>query len=214
MPDPIALVVPWWRIVLDVTAVVGTFAAVSVALFGQAFRSKFFPPRLTLSLAHELGEKTEVRFDPPNAAAHVEDGRYYHLRVENRRRWSPATDARVVLLQLEEPGPDGRWQVRWTGDIPMQWRHGDVLPPARVIGPVAFADLCSVVVTEGFRLHTLISPYVLHTVRPTATKLALTVQAHSAESNSDPLRIEIAWDGGFHTGAQEMRQHLTVEVSN
>ena len=214
MPDPIVLQAPWWRIVLDVATALLTLIAVSVALFGQAFRAKFFPPKLTLRLADRLGEATRARFDPPNAAPHVEDGRYYHLRVENRRRWSPATDARVVLLQLEEPGPDGRWQVRWTGNIPLQWRHGDVLPIFRVIGPVTFADLCSVVVTEGFRLHTLISPYVLHTVRPTATKLALTVQAHSAESNSDPLRIEIAWDGGFHTGAQEMRQHLTVEVTN
>ncbi|HWN51971.1 MAG TPA: hypothetical protein VNO18_19510, partial [Xanthobacteraceae bacterium] len=30
-------------------------------------------------------------------------GRWYHLCVENKRRWSPAKDVRLLLLKLEFP---------------------------------------------------------------------------------------------------------------
>jgi hypothetical protein len=199
---------------LDAGIALGTVGAVIVALFGQAFRAKFFPPKLALSLADALGEGTRVRITPPAESTEQpreEEARYYHLRVKNSRRWSPATEARVVLLQVEEPGPDGRLQVRWNGDIPLGWRHNSIFPPFRVVGPDAFADLCSVVRGKWIELHTLVSPFNLETRRRQAATLVVSVQVHATETNSNTLRLRISWDGGFAGGAQEMRRHLTVE---
>jgi hypothetical protein len=217
--DPIAVTVvnatPWWRIVIDVAIAVGTVGATLVALFGQPFRAKFLPPKLTLRLHDALGEASRWRDEPPPGSAQAGqsgevDARFYHLRVQNARRWSPARDARVVLLQVEEPGPDGTLQVRWTGDIPLSWRHDNVLPLFRVVGPDAYADLCSVISGKGFELRTLISPYILQTKRREPTTVVVTVQVQAAEKNSNTLRVRIAWDGSFDRGTQEMQRHLTV----
>jgi len=207
--------VAWWRVALDVAVALGTVGAVVVALFGQAFRSKFFPPKLSLTLAGEFGEATRVAVVPPEGSGQQprqEAARYFHLRVENMRRWSPATAVHVVLLQVEEPGPDGKLQVRWTGDVPLVWRHNNVFPPYRSVGPDVLADLFSVVKNKWLQLHTLVIPFNLDIIRRSSTSLVLTVQARATEADSNILRVRISWDGGWEDGAQEMRRHLKVEV--
>lgn len=202
------------KIILDIAIAAGTIGAVIVALFGQAFRAKFFPPKLSISLADESGEATMLSIMPPqgsNVPARITEARFYHLRVTNARRWSPATDTRIVLLQSEEPGPDGQLQVRWTGDIPLSWRHNPVFPPYRVVGPDAYADLCSVVNGSWMQLHTLVQPSSLNPVRTGPSTMVLLLQAHSTQTNSVPLRLRISWDGSFETGAQEMKNHLTIK---
>ena len=200
--------------ILDIAIAAGTIGAVIVALFGQAFRAKFFPPKLTISLADESGESTILSIPPAqgsNEATRIAEARFYHLRVTNTRRWSPATDTRIVLLQSEEPGPDGRLQVRWTGDIPLAWRHNSVFPPFRVVGPDAYADLCSVVNGSWMQLHTLAKPVTLNTIRSEASTIVLSLQAQSTQASSAPLRLRISWDGLFEKGAQEMQKHLTIK---
>jgi len=204
----------WMNWAVQFAVAVGTVGAVFVALFGEAFRAKFFPPHLSLRLADALGEGTRVSIFPPPGVTtqpRPEDARYYHLLVTNSRRWSPATETRVVLLQVEQPGPDGILQIRWRGDIPLGWRHGGILPPYRTVGPDAFADLCSVIKGKWLQIHTLIAPNNLETIHRQAVTLVVSIQAQAAEANSNILRIRIAWDGGFDTGTQEMRRHITVE---
>jgi len=212
--DPIIVItaVPWWHVVIEATVAVGTIGAALVALFGEAFRAKFFPPRLTIQLADVLGEAARVSIPSPGGGApSVGDARFYHLRVRNTRPWSPARDVRVVVLRVEEPGPDGRLQIRWTGDIPLGWRHGNVLPFLRVVGPDTYADLCSVVRGKWLQLLMLIVPSVLELPKSEATNMVVSVQAQATETTSNILRVRISWDGGFDTGAQEMRRHTTVE---
>lgn len=51
----------WW---VNVAVAAGTISAVLVALFGEAFRTKFFPPKLSLELANSNGEATRVQGGP------------------------------------------------------------------------------------------------------------------------------------------------------
>ena len=94
----------WWNWWPQLAVAVGTIGAVLVALFGQAFRAKFFPPKLSLRLENTSGEAIQES---------AWKARYYHLRVSNSRRWSPAHEVRVVLLREEEPGPNEDLQVIW-----------------------------------------------------------------------------------------------------
>src|SRR5207244_2254587 len=100
----------WW---VNVAVAIGTIGAVLVALFGDAFRAKFFPPKLSLELSNGNGEAIRVQV----GSDRTEQARYYHLRVANSRRWSPANEVQIVLLQVEEPGLNGDLQVIWRGDI-------------------------------------------------------------------------------------------------
>jgi hypothetical protein len=44
----------------------------------------------------------------------------------------------------------------------------------------------------------------------TPTKFWITVIATSNESDSLPLRLELAWDGQWDSGESEMAQHLVI----
>ena len=214
MPEPSVSFAFWWTWWVQVAVAAGTIGAVLVALFGQAFRAKFFPPQLSLRLLNPQGEKTRVRLTPPqgtDADSRMEDARYYHLRVSNTRRWSPANQVQVVLLRVEEPGPNDAFQITWTGDIPLGWRHQVLFPPSRTIGAEADVDLCSVVKDKWVELHTLIAPFNLEVRRRSPSTLVLYVQARGNECDSPVLRIRIAWDGKWHDGSEEMRRHLIVE---
>lgn len=181
---------------------------------GQAFRGKFFPPKLSLTLANLDGEKTRVRLawtENNEPKERWEDARYYHIRVTNARRWSPARQVQVVLLHVEEPGADGQFVVSWSGDIPVGWRHQQLFPPFRTIGPEADVDLCSIVKGKWLQLHPLIVPFNLDVVRRQPVTLILSLQARSNECDSAVLRVQVSWDGQWHDGAQEMRRHLVFK---
>lgn len=191
-----------------------TFLAVLVALFGQAFRDKFFPPKLTIRLLNPEGELTSVQLSWPEDGVvreRAEHARYYHLQVSNSRRWSPATQVQVVLLQVEEPGPDGRLVVRWTGAAPFIWRHQEVYSALRTIGADADTDFCNVVKDKWLGLNLMVHPFNLNTQKREPCSLVLSVRAQCNEAESPVIRIKIAWDGKWADGTKEMRQHLVVE---
>lgn len=205
----------WWNWWISAAVAFGTFAAVFVALF-RDFRSKFFPPRLTLKLAVPEGEKAKVRLtwlEQGEPKERGEDARYYHIRVSNdRRQLSPAKAVQVFLIRMEEPGPDGELQVKWIGDIPMRWRNQEFFPLTRTIGPPYDSDLCCVVKGKWLELLPLIAPYNLDVKRTQKSLFVLSLQARANETDSAILRVQISWDGGWEDGDLEMKNHLKVKV--
>jgi hypothetical protein len=202
----------WW---VQALVAIGTISAVVVAMFGEAFRGKFFPPVLQLDLANPEGEPTsETQSWEENGQTHKRDvpARYYHVRVSNARRWSPAQQVHVALLGMELPNANGEMVPVWSGDVPIGWRNGSIFPVSRTIGSEAFVDICSVV--DGrLRLHPLLVPNNLRANWTSACTLILTILARGAEADSAPFRLKIAWDGSWHNGAQEMQRHLSITVA-
>jgi hypothetical protein len=213
MPSPEAQF--WWNWSSNAAVALATFAAVLVALFGQAFRAKFFPPKLSLRLLSAEGEKAVVRLQWQEGGAireRMEDCRYYHVRVSNARRWSSANQVQVMLLEVQELAANGQFQIAWTGAIPLGWRHQQLYPVSRTIGASADVDLCSVVKDKWLEIHPLVKPFNLEVQRRQPTTFMLSLQAQGSEAESAVIRVRIAWDGKWHDGAQEMRRHLVVEV--
>jgi hypothetical protein len=209
----------WWNLGVNAAVALGTIATVFVALFGQLIRSKLFPPRLTLRLVKPEGENGKERrvvgFERGEPHDELEDVRYYHLKVSNeRRRCSPANMVQVFLIRTEEPGPDGKLQITWTGDVPMRWRDQELFPLARTIGRPADCDLCCVGKGKWLELRPLKSHYSLNVKRQEKSLIVLSLQARANEADSDILRVQIAWDGGWEEGAQEMKRHLIVSVND
>ncbi len=202
----------WW---VQVAVAIGTIGAVLVALFGEAFRAKFFPPQLSLVLADPKGERTKVRLawvEGELEKERWEDARYYRLRVSNNRRWSPANQVQVALIRVEEPTADGAFAVSWAGDVPLTWKHQQLYQVFRTIGPASEVDLCSVVKGKWLQLHPLVVAPSLESVRRGSAKLVLWLQAQSNECESNVLRVAVIWDGQWHDGADEMTRHLTIKL--
>jgi hypothetical protein len=202
-----------WKFWVDVVIAIGTLAAVVVALFGEWLRARMFSPKLTLTLASPRGDPTPVTVTAPNGTSRVEQARYYRLRVSNQVPWPKATQTRVQLIRLEEPGPDGQLQLKWAGEVPLQWTNQQIVPLERTIGSSATCDLCSVVRGKWLELHPVIMPSNLEDLarRRTAANITVSLKVTSSEADSRIHRFQIDWDGRWSDGEIEMAQHLIIK---
>ncbi len=200
----------WWSWAVQFFAALATFLAVLLALFGEKIKATLFKPQLELSLVAERGESTVGTAVAPDGATTSDAMRMYHLRVRNAKEWPLATQVQVLLVRLEEFGPDGSPQVKWTGDVPMRWRHQEIYPLSRTIGAQADCDLLSVVKAKGLLLHPVIAPNNLPTTYARKVDLIVSLQARSNEASSQMLSLRVSWDGEWNDGEVEMARHLLV----
>jgi hypothetical protein len=205
----------WWNWWVQFATAVGTLAAVCVALFGSWLRSQLAAPKLRISLRSTSAHDTDVTMQVPGATSVSTKARWYHITVENDRRWATANEVQVFLLRLEEPDASGQFVATWTGNIPMKWRHGSINSSiTRTVGFPETADLAAlfkrgVDTTEPFlALQPIYAPSPLQGLasRTQPCRLRLTLQAKAVEADSNYLTVEIAWNG-------QWAEHLDVERS-
>lgn len=179
----------------QIAGAVGTLAAVIVALFGRQLRALLVPPRLDLRLENPRGVEAGENIRDGNQCVEI-PSRYFHLRVSNPRRWSPITAVRVFLIGAERRDESGNPST-WRGEVPLNWRFPNHMPPAIDIGFPRDCDLCSASEDGKLRLKQAIEwglPGDFAICSP-PVHLTLTLQARGLEADSRPLRIEIEWDG-------------------
>jgi hypothetical protein len=212
----------FWKGVLDTLTALGTVGVVVVALWGDYFKSKLFPPKLELKVLNATrGQRTKetlrIRALPQFAGQPVtreEDAVYFYLTVSNPQRWNAASEVQVYLLQIEEPGPDGELIPKWSSELPLQWHLHEINPLPRRVGKSADAVLLSVVKEKWLRLHPLVIPNNLTVMYREQCHIVATFQAKSHEADSNTVRVQIDWNGGWHDGDEEMQAHLRIkEVS-
>lgn len=201
----------WMTWTVQVTIAVGTVSAVLVALFGGWLRAHLAPPRLTLKFENAEGVKTPVTLTAPDGNTRRGKGRWYHARVSNEHRWSPATQVQVFLLRVEDRDAAGEFKVTWLGEIPIRWSHQEIKPLVRTIGHADDCDLCSVVEDKWIEVHPLIVPHRFHARREGPCEIITTFQARGVEAYSNLLRVRIAWDGKWSDDAGEMSRHMVVK---
>lgn len=202
----------WTNWIVQAAVAIGTLAAVVVALFGKWLRAKWVPPCLQLSIENHRGTKSPCIISKQGGPATQSESRWYHLKLENARRWSPAPGTDVLLLNLEEEDAAGRFNSIWRGAMPIKWRSFGYLPGGRTVGYPAECDLLSVVRDGGLDIHPVVIEFPMNAHRNTACKFVMTVQARSIDADSNVLRIQIAWDGNWADGNDEMMRHLVITV--
>src|ERR1043166_6901608 len=189
----------------------GTIGTVIVALYGGWLKEKLAPPKLIISLQNSKGEKSPITLtDPVDGKARDTISRWYHIRVENKRRWSPAHQVQVFLIRLETKDASGVDKVAWIGQIPLVWQHQAINPLLRTIGYPANADLCNVVKDKWVELQVLYIPHALITRYRDKCHIICTFQAHGVDADSNLLRVEIAWNGKWDEDADQMSNHMVV----
>ncbi len=209
----------WWDWWVKALAAAGTLGAVVVALFRDWIRGwSFLAPQLSIGLKNSKGEFTERQITEGGeiTAQHI-GSRWYHIEVKNQRRWSPASGVRLCLLRFEEPNAADQFETTWTGEMPFQWRDGQLGALMPDLSRQIDSDLCSVTnMPDGpiLELHPIIRRFSVPTKwRHCRVKCALTFQAVSLLVDSNRLRIEIAWDGQWADGKDEMARHLVITAS-
>lgn len=195
------------QLIIQGAAAIGTIAVAIMAIWGEWVRGKVAGPKLQLSLHDPEGEPLTLTDGTP--------ARFYHLKVQNNRRWAAAKEVRVVLTKLNKPAADGSFpSAPLSGPLQLTWQHSQFHYVTSTIGRDDICDLGFLRRGLGFSL----SPYVLannfdgHLT--TAGKMRAEVIAVADNGESSPLLIEIAWDGQWSEDTKEMSKHLVIkEVS-
>jgi hypothetical protein len=204
----------WWNWAVNLAMAGATFLAVFVALFGERLWKHCFPPSLRMRLLNRYGERTIARMRNPDNTQSENDVRFFHLRVWNeRRRWSPANNAQVYLTSIEEIGPNGQYQLTWSGNVPMRWRDQEFKSLTQTIGAEQDADLVMAnQQRNSVSLMPILAPNNLTVIRQAPCRFVLRLQVRSDEADTEEMRIQVSWDGVWEDGELEMYNHLRVEA--
>lgn len=193
-----------WQMAIQIASVIATLLLAVIAIWGDAIKSALVGPKLALSINDPLGERIDQS-----------DGRkcrYYHLRIFNERKSAPAHNVRVVLTKLLKPAADDSIpDSALAGSVQLNWRFGRYQPQFPTIGPTMICDLGYLIDGQEFKLSTIYNPNNLNCKVEADQRIHIEVIAVSDEMESKPLRIEIAWDGGWSDDTVEMKRHLVVK---
>lgn len=206
----------WW---LNLFTGLSTFGAVVVALFHDTLRHYLLPPRLHIRLDGYPSSTTSTSVIGPDP---LEDpietqSLWFHVKVSNERRYISATAVQLMLLRVDEPDAAGVFSTVWLGEVPLYWQHR--ASTEQTLGFPMNADLISCTKraflekTPFLRIQTVLLPNELSriAIRGTKVHMRLMVQARSLQVDSDPLLIEVAWDGTWSDDLNQMARRLVVK---
>lgn len=194
-----------WYMLINALVAIGTIGAVIVALFGK----KFFPPKLELTLVSPNGELTGWK----NKEGKQEYARFYHVRVSNERRWSPATDVSMHIIAMLEERADHELHEDWRGDIQITWRFRSNYPQPTRVGKAVDYDIVSVNDQGYVSLHPIAAASSFRKVRNGKCRFTILLQAKSAEGDSDVAKANISWDGTWDE-TEAMAKHFIIRLES
>jgi|SRR5579863_2277783 len=225
----------WWNWWVNVAIAIGTVGAVLYALFSSWIKEHFFPPKLTLELVRKYGEQTQLTYASQlGTYAGEAVALFFHLRVANSRRQSPARNVLVYLFRIEEHFAELGYKEVWTGNVPVRWRHPDIVRGPQIVGPHVDCDLFSLTAGEttfqeldhykdpviqrpALTIYPVSVPNNLRLYNEIRRKIAirLWIEVRSNEIDSGPYVVNISWNGIFSLSADEIKNnlHLTITKS-
>jgi hypothetical protein len=187
---------------------VGTLAVAVVAIWGDWLRDRLAGPKLAVALRDVRGD-LNIRNDGIREI-------YHHLVVSNRRRWIPAEAVRVLVVGLAKRRPDGSFLADpLVAPLQLTW----AFPTFHELFPtIAESDICdfgAVDQSSGrFRLSTYITPNNFRGYIAGGEAMRVTLVASAHNGRSEPLVVEVSWDGTWAADLEEMQRHLVIkEVS-
>jgi len=194
----------WWTLAIRGAGVVASVIVAVLAVWGDFFRSRLAGPKLHVGLLNPDGERTSWTGNIPT--------RFYHLRVSNGRRWAPARNARVVVTKLARAAADQTFAVLpLSGPLQLTWQFPKTSPQYSVVGPDHTCDLGYIRPDRDFTLSPYVTPNNFQGVVRAGDRMRVEIQAVADNAESEPLFLEIAWDGTWNDDTTEMRRHLVVK---
>ena len=193
-------------LVIQSAVAVGTILVAVSAIWGERLRSWFAGPKLDVKLKDPRGYVIRL--------ANGDRAIYYHIQVENRRRWAPAKRVRVLCTGVSKRGAGGRFvQQPWIIPLQLTWafpQFHELLPniPAEDVCDLGFVNEKR----SAFDLSTYVRPndFSGSISAHEAMRVTLIPSADNFTPKS-PYVLEVSWDGKWSDNLEEMRKHLLIE---
>jgi len=194
---------------IQISVAIGTIGAVFVALWGGRISHAIgLGPKLNLALVDSQGELITPTGD-------TNPLRYYHLRVFNTHKWSPANNVRVMITGLLTPAADGTLvRHKMVGPLQLMWRFSNIHPQYAVVGPDDYADLGHISSGKKFVLTPFVYPNNFPGSLQAEQKMVVEIKAFADNVESPSLCLEISWDGIFTEDTLQMATHLVIKEIN
>jgi hypothetical protein len=198
--------VPVINAIAQVFAAIGTVAVAILAIWGDKIRAAIAGPKLQLQLRDTRGNLT-TRADQKKTI-------YYHVKVTNKRTWSPARYVRVLVTGLEKKRPDGTYfPESLVAPLQLTWAYPQF---HELLPTITTNDICDLGFlgedAQRFNLSTYVIPnnFRGYAAPGESLRVQIIASAHNFESKS-PLILEISWDGAWSSDMDEMQRHLVIK---
>lgn len=197
-------------LITQVFIAVGTVAVAILAIWGEKIRDWMAGPRLEFKLHNARGDLT-TRQDGQRTI-------YYHVKIENKRRWSIARRVRILCTTISKKAPGGSFvQESLIAPVQLTWVFSsfhELLPNVATddICDLGFLNENSNQFRNQFRLSLYMYPNNFRGFISAneAMRVSLIASADNFTSKS-PYVLEISWDGNWSSNLDEMRKHLVIK---
>lgn len=194
------------QMVTQITIAVGTVGVCILAIWGNRIRSCIAGPRLEFRLHNPRGDLTWRR----NGTSAI----YHHLKIENKRDWSPARHVRIFCTSIQKKAPDGSFvEEPLAFPVQLDWPFRKLHETPPIIGGdeicnLGFLDENS----DVFRLSLYVYPNNFRGFIKAneAMRVSLIAKADNFTSKT-PYVVEVWWDGKWDADLEEMQKHLVVK---
>jgi len=194
------------QLILDIFVAIGTVAVAVLAIWGEWFRDKLASPKLSLQLRDTKGHLTSLQ----NGQKII----YYHLVVNNKRKWAMARGVQVMLTGYWQQAADSTFKpVSLASELPLTWTFPQFSPLTPNISEQKNCDLGHLSENENqFTPECYFFPTnFTGFVTPNSTiRYSIRVIAENF-TYGKPMLIEVSWDGKWSTDMTEMERHLVVK---
>ena len=202
-----------WKVVeviASVFAAIGTVAVAVLAIWGDFFKYRFAGPQLELSLNNPRGDFTARTNQAHTVQTHAY---FFHLKIRNRRLWSPAKDVRVLLQRIARRRPDLSFITEpLVYPLPFAWTPSELGDFVRTIFDSETCDLGFLDQNgKPFALSTRFAPNNVQSYVAAGSAIRVEIVASGQNATSKPLFLEIAWDGIWTDDRDDMQKHLVVK---
>ena len=193
------------ELIIQALGALGTIAVAVLAIWGDWFRDRLAAPKLEIRLRDTKGNLTML-----NGRKAI----YYHLIVENRRKWALAKGVQVMLDGIWRRAADGSFKPETlAAELPLTWAFPQFSPINPTIRDRKICDLGYIVEGEAHfkpSLYFYPNNFRGFVGANEAIRLSIKVRADNFISKR-PFVVEIYWDGQWDTDLDQMEKHLVVK---
>ena len=195
------------QLIINTLVAIGTIAVAILAIWGDWFRDKFAAPKLVIRLRDTKGNLTSQQ----NGQRVI----YYHLVVENKRRWAVARGVQVMLEGVWRRAADGSFKAdTLAAGLPLTWAYPQFSPLNPSVRESKVCDLGSLGENEQlFKPSLYFYPNnFTGFINPNqAVRYGIRVTAENFTAGK-AIVIELSWDGQWSSDMAEMERHLVIKA--
>lgn len=206
----------FWYVFFVALGSIGSILVAIIAIWGEWIRSMFLGPQLSLVPHNFRGNVTTATETDIRTGSIIRKYTviYYHLRVENSRRWAVAKNCRVLLREVYKREPNGEFR-RLPLVVPLHyvWSPAEWSPALKSVSDNEVLDFGSISeISNRFnpKFYVTSANFEGYVKANEVIRYGLSIVADNFVSPNLQI-FEVGWNGKFSENLDEMSRNLNIK---